>query len=470
LFRKGSDLYFDRFDGMAVTTNDFVACMEEVSGQDFTQFKRWYTQAGTPEISVRESFNAVTSEYKLTFEQTCKATPGQTEKLPFVIPVKMALLDDQGKELSLDCDGAFNQATQVLTLTEQETSVSFKGIAAKPVPSLFRDFSAPVRVQMDLSEHDLLVLAKSDGNTFNRFDAVQSIYLDSLLQLAKGSIEAAPALVDAVISSVLSDTSISYAVKASLLTLPAYQLLMDNITPIDAGALIKARELLKKHLATKYASSWAELTHQLASAEQYTFNSDEAGRRELQGLALNYWTLSGDDNAVNYAEALYRAAQNQTDRLNGLRAALESEDINRKNAILAHFYRHWHEDTQMIETWFSLQAGAEGTSVASIKELMAHEAFDMTNPNKVRSVLGAFATNFKTFHDEAGEGYAFLTQKISELNAINPQVAARFVSFLQNWKKFTPERSEKMKKALSSVISTEDLSPDVLEMVQKALA
>jgi aminopeptidase N len=469
-FRKASDLYFDRFDGMAVTTNDFVACMEDVSGLDFTQFKRWYTQSGTPEVAVSEMFDPSTHTYSLTFKQTCKPTPGQAEKDPFVIPVRMALLNESGDELEIKCDGNFNNDTQVLTITESEQTVTFSDLSEKPIASLFRDFSAPVRVSFDRPEHEQLILATKDTNAFNRFDAAQTVYQDTLFGLIDGSLSEVPAVVAHVVSAAVNDPNLSNAIKASLLTLPSYQLMVDNLDKIDPAKLASARDALKDHISSQFLEGWRILVHDLASADDYQFTAAEAGRRELQSLALNYWVNSGDGEAVNYAEALYRAAHNQTDRLCGLKAVLESGETQRQQSLIDHFYRHWKDDTQMIETWFALQAGSDGVKVAQLKELMAHEAFDMTNPNKVRSVLGGFAMNFKAFHDANGSGYQFISEQISALNGINPQIAARFVKTLENWKQFSPEYSDLMHEALASILSTDGISPDVLELTQKAMA
>ncbi|EAR10530.1 aminopeptidase N [Reinekea blandensis] len=470
LFRQGSDLYFERFDGMAVTTDDFVACMAEVSGQDFTQFKRWYTQAGTPQVDIEQAFDAQTNTYQLTFKQSCKPTPGQSEKQPFVIPVRMALLDQSGQELTIDCDGDFNADTQVLTLSQAETTVTFRGLSEAPVASLFRDFSAPVRVRFDRPEADVLLLATRDPNAFNRFDAIQQIYMDTILSLASGAFDRVPDAVNAVVEAALNDAELSHAIKATLLRLPTYPLLVDNSDTIDAQRLVAARDQLLNHLAVQYVDQWQSMTQSLASADPYRFDAAEAGRRELQGLSLQYWVKAGSDEALNYAEALYRAANNQTDRLNGLSAVLKSDDAGRKEALLVHYYRQWKDDTQMVENWLSLQTSATDVSVSQLKDLMQHEAFDLKNPNKVRSVLGGFAGNFKSFHDDTGEGYQFLAEQVATLNAINPQVAARFIKPLENWKRFSPERGEMMKSALSHILATEDLSPDVLEMAQKALA
>ena len=470
MFRKGSDLYFQRFDGQAATTDDFVACMAEVSGRDFSQFKRWYVQAGTPKVVVSEQFDANAGQYSLTFQQSCAPTPGQSEKLPFIIPVKMALLDHQGQPLSVKTDADYNADTEVLTLTEAETTVHFTGLTEKPVPSLFRDFSAPVRVQLALAEADQMVLAQRDPNAYNRFDAVQTIFLQSLITAVEQKQAQIPPVVRSVVSSILEDEQLSPALKANLLRLPSYPQLLDNLTVVVPAELVQARENLRDFIAREFATQWAQLTQALASAEDYQFNADEAGRRELQAIAMYYWVATGAPEAVTFAEALYRAANNQTDRLNGLSAVLESNDRDRKTMLLAHFYRQWSSDTQMVETWLSLQSSAAGVTLERIRELMAHEAFDLTNPNKVRRVLGGFAANFKQFHDTNGAGYQFIAEQIKALDQVNPQTAARFVTVLETWRKFAPAHAKQMQAALSDILTAESISPDVLEMTQKALA
>ncbi|MEJ2044336.1 MAG: aminopeptidase N [Reinekea sp.] len=468
-FRKGSDLYFERFDGQAVTTEDFVACMEEVSGQDLTQFKRWYMQAGTPKVSVTEHYDDAADRYSLTFKQICDPTPGQNEKLPFVIPVKMALLDQQGNELAINTDAAYNAATQVLILTDEETVVNFDGHSAKPIPSLFRDFSAPVRVSLAMSEADRLVLAQCDPNAYNRFDAIQTLYLQTLLDSIRYGRKQVPDIIRTIVDSTLKDTGLSYAIKANLLRLPSYQQLQDNLTEVDPIAVAEAREYLKQFIAQEFVSQWVRLTQDLSSAESYEFNAAEAGRRELQAVALSYWVASGAAEAITFGEALYRAANNQTDRLNGIRAVLDGSNDDRKQLLLSHFYRQWAGDTQMLETWLSLQGTSDRVTPEQIELLMQHEAFDITNPNKVRSLLGGYAGNFKQFHDAEGHGYQFLAEQIRRLNAINPQTAARLIKPLESWRRFVPAHSLKMEAALNYILETENLSADVLELTQKAL-
>ncbi|MBU2862343.1 aminopeptidase N [Reinekea forsetii] len=469
LFRQGTDLYFETFDGQAATTDDFIGCMEKVSGHDFTQFKRWYVQAGTPNVAVEESFDANAGQYKLTFTQSCRPTPNQPEKRPFVIPVKMALLSEQGEELPISCDGDFNSDTSVLLLKEATTVVTFSGLKTKPVASLFRDFSAPVTVDMALSDQDQMTLATKDSNAFNRTNALQSVFVEVIRQLNADIDSAIPESVDELIKATLGDDSLVDAVKAQMITLPSFAVLRTMFSPINAQALAFAREKLKRHIAVTFAEQWQQLANSLASAQPYEFNAAEAGRRALHGTAISYWVSSGQVEAINYAEALYRAADNQSDRLNGLQAVLSSDDQERSEKLLTHYYRQWKDDTQMVETWLALNAGQKSFDVAQANALMAHEAFDLTNPNKVRSVLGAFASNFEAFHAGEVGNYQFIAEQIVKLDQVNPQVAARFTKVLESWRVFTEDRGVPMKQALELIVSTDGLSPDVSELAMNAL-
>lgn len=472
-FRRGSDLYFERFDGQAVTTDDFVACMAEASGTDFTQFKRWYSQAGTPRVKVTGQFDSGSGEYRLTFSQSCPPTPGQEVKEPWVIPMKMGLLDGQGRDMPIETDGDYNPETQVLTLTEAETSVSFRNLGESPVPSLLRDFSAPVRLYFNYRDEELAFLATKDTNGFNRWDAIQQLYLNSILSMAAEirdgkSPGVSKSLLDAV-SAIAGDAGLSPAIRTAMLKLPGYAILKDAVDEVHIESLVAARKAVISAVASRYRDIWRSLTERLAGKGEYQFNADEAGRRSLQGLSLWYWVKAGDQSAYDYADELYRRATNQTDRGNALQAAMAGEDHSLQDELLGHFYEQWKGDTQMVEQWLSLQASAPGAKPSDIEKLMQHTAFDLKNPNKVRSVIGGFARNTEAFHDEAGEGYQVVSKVIGQLNAINPQIAARLVTLFSDWKRFEPGRRAMMETALKNILATPNLSSDVFEMAQRAL-
>jgi len=473
LFRKGSDLYFERFDGQAVTTDDFVACMEEVSGRDLTQFKRWYTQAGTPRVAVTDHFDSDTGEYRLTFRQSCPPTPGQREKDPFVIPIKMGLLDADGHDLPIRTDADYNPDTQVLTLTDTETQVVFTGLGEKPIPSLLRDFSAPVRLQFDYSDEQLAFLAKNDANGFNRWDAVQQLYLRAILGMSEDermgkNAQVPSALLDTV-ASIAGDTELTPAIRTAMLSLPGYAILKDAVDEIYIENLVAARKAVTSAIATRYRDIWRSLTEGLAARGDYEFSASEAGRRSLQGLALWYWLKSGDQAAFDFAADLYHHAGNQTDRGNALRAVLAGEDHALQDELLEHFYERWQDDTQMVEQWLSMQSSAPNIGAVDIENLMEHQAFDIKNPNKVRSVIAGFAVNVESFHDETGQGYELVADMIGRLNAINPQIAARLVTIFSDWKRFEPKRRAMMESTLKTILATPNLSPDVFEMTERAL-
>ncbi len=473
LFRQGSDLYFERFDGQAVTTDDFVACMEEVSGRDLTQFKRWYTQAGTPRVQVAEHFDSDTGEYELTFRQSCPATPGQSKKEPFVIPMKMGLLDTEGRDMPINTDADYNPDTQVLTLTQTESKVVFRGLTEKPIPSLLRDFSAPVRLRFDYRDEDLAFLAKNDANGFNRWDAIQQLYLRAILGMADDeyagkNAQVPSALLDTV-AAIAGDASLSPAIRAAMLTLPGYAILKDAVDEIRIEHLISARKAVINAVAVRYRDIWRSLTEGLIGKGEYRFDSSEAGRRSLQGLALWYWLKSGDQAAFDFAAELFHQATNQTDRANALKAVLAGEDHALQDELLEHFYERWQQDTQMVEQWLSMQASAPNIGAVDIEKLMEHPAFDIKNPNKVRSVIASFAMNVESFHDKTGQGYELVADMISRLNGINPQIAARLVTIFSDWKRFEPKRRAMMEGTLKTILATPNLSPDVFEMTERAL-
>lgn len=469
-FRRGTDRYFADHDGQAATTEDFIAAMEAESGADLTQFKRWYTQAGTPLVRVTADYDSDQQRLRLEFQQSCVPTPGQPEKLPFVIPIQMALLNDAGRELPIACDGDFNPETSVLTLSAATTVVTFTGLAQRPVASLFRDFSAPVRVEYELAPHEQLLLASKDPNLFNRFDATQELYLAAIQALLAGTSLQRASAVYQLVQAIIEDDLLSPALQAALLRLPPYARLVDNFSAVDPKALVAAVEQLQAFIGQEFATHWSTLTKALASVAPYHFDAAEAGRRELQATALKYWVYSGDPAAVDYGEALYRAADNQQDRLNGLQAVLASEDPLRVDALLAHYYRQWQHDGQMVESWLQLQTTAPSANYQTIRQLLEHEAFDITHPNRVRAVIEGYASNFKAFHDSAGQGYQLVAELITQIDEFNARLAARFVKCIENWRRFNRPHQELMKAALQRVLAAKALSPDVLEVAEKALA
>jgi aminopeptidase N len=493
LFRKGSDLYFDTFDGQAVTTEDFVACMAKVSGLDLSQFQVWYEQASTPDVNVTDQFDAETGVYSLTFEQSCKASAECKHKKPYMIPVKLGLIDAEGNDLELtSSDTAFNKDTSVFTLTAKAQTLEFTGLTAKPLPSLFRDFSAPINLKFDYSPEQLAFLLAHDSNSFNRWQAGQTLMLnlietdvDDLVSgngLSAFSIEA----IEAVFTKILADDRLDAAMKAMLLTLPSEatiaahtaskppyaaegekELLAHKINPIEIAAVHKS---IVKQLAKSLAPQWKALFEANQSEQEYKFEFSQVAQRSLKNLALSYWVESGDKTAMDAAKNIYHTALNHTDRSAAMNVLVNNADTALKQSIIDDFYQMWSSDTQMVEQWLAMQASASNANAETIKTLMQHPAFEMGNPNKIRSVVGGFsARNAKNFHHVDGRGYELLADIVIELNVKNPQIASRLVTPLTQWARYNEHCAEKMKAALTRIKAEKDLSPDLFEVVSKSL-
>ena len=361
-----------------------------------------------------------------------------------MIPVKLGLLGADGNDLPIHTSANYNAGTEVLTLADETTEVVFTGVSERPVPSLLRDFSAPVKLSFGYSDEQLAFLAANDANGFNRWDALQQLYLRAILSMATehraGRSMTPPSVLVETVANVAGDASLSHAIRASMLTLPGYAILKDAVDVVYIDDLIAARKHLVKTLATRYRDIWRSLTEKLSSEAPYEFNAEESGRRQLQGLSLWYWLKAGDQAAFDFAAQLYASATNQTDRSNALRAVLAGDAEALQQSLLSDFYEHWQSDTQMVEQWLTMQAGTPGMTVTGIETLMQHPAFDIKNPNKVRSVIVGFAMNTESFHDARGEGYALLAKVVQQLNALNPQLAARLVTLLSDWKRYDADR------------------------------
>lgn len=481
-FRKGSDLYFERHDGQAVTTDDFVAAMQDASGIDLTQFKRWYDQGGTPVVSVSSEFDQKQGVFTLHIKQSCPPTPGQPEKLPFHIPFAFGLLDDQGRDLPLFLsEDAFRNSTGeasttcILNLTETEQSFSFYGVTKCPTPSLLRNFSAPVRLRYEYSPEQLRFLMANDSDGFNRWDAGQRLAVSTLQSLV-GDIQAGrecllePGLVDAY-RALLRDETLDPALLAKMLTLPSENYLIELADVADVDAIHFAREFVRNELTQALRSELAELYRVNNTRKPYQPSADDIAQRALKNTALNLLLGAGDETALDWAKAQFAEANNMTDRSAALVAIVNSPFSGEADAALTSFYDDWKTDVQVIEQWLAIQAGSHAYgSLDKVQQLLDHEAFDMGNPNKVRSVIGVFCNqNIAHFHQPDGAGYAFLADKILYLNQRNPQIASRLATPLIRWRKYGENRQQLMKAQLQRILASADLSKDVYEVVAKAL-
>ncbi|MGF2686338.1 aminopeptidase N [Marinobacter sp. DUT-3] len=474
LFRKGSDLYFERHDGQAVTTDDFVSAMEDASGRDLSQFRLWYVQAGTPVLNVSDHYDDAAGTYSLTIKQSIPDTPGQQGKQPQHIPFALGLLDSNGQDMPLTLAGenGDSPSERVLELTDASHTFEFPGVSERPVPSLLRHFSAPVRVAYPWTREQLLFLMSHDTDGFNRWDAGQRLAVDVIQSLvdAEGDADIEPRLV-AAYRQLLSDESLDQALVAKMMQLPSEAYLIELADSPDVPAIHQARERVLAHLAGELRQDLLACYQRHAADGSYGLSPEEIAGRSLRNTALAWLLHIDDEQGRDLAMDQFREADNMTDRLGALRALVNSGFVQEREQALENFYRQFSADPQVVEQWFSVQSSSPATgSLEQIRQLMTHEAFDWKNPNKVRSVIGVFAgQNLSAFHAADGSGYRFLAEQVCRLDDSNPQIAARLVTPLTRWKKFAPVHGDQMKVALEQIRDKKGLSRDVYEVVHKSL-
>jgi aminopeptidase N len=470
-FSKGLNLYFQRHDGHAVTTDDFLAAMSDANGRDLGQFRRWYTQAGTPVVSAKEQYEAAAQRYTLTLRQNTPPTPGQPEKKPMHIPLAVGLIDPEGHDVPLDRSGA---TTRVLDLTEAEQSFTFEGVPAEPVLSLNRNFSAPVRLQLPLDRHQRAFLMRHDRDPFNRWEAGQQ-YATELLQEMTVALQRSqtpkvdPGFIEAM-RSLLTDEQTDPAFRALAGIPPREGVLADEMENADPASIHIARELLRQQIAEGLRDELLALYLDNRSNAPFSPDAEGAGRRALKNMALGYLSLLDEDELQALAVTQYRDADNMTDRMAAL-AVLGERPGEAREAALADFHDRFRDDPVTIDKWLSVQARSSlPDTLARITSLLDHPVFSLKVPNRVRALIGSFsAGNPYRFHEPDGNGYRFLADRVVELDPINPLVAARLVGQLARWRRYDPGRQAKMKAELRRIFDAKDLSRDVCEIVSKAL-
>ena len=480
-FRKGSDLYFERHDGQAVTCDDFIKAMEDANGADLSQFKRWYSQAGTPRLAVSEHYDAQQHTYSLTFAQSCPATPDKIEKLPFVIPVELGLLDAGGSEIALQLAGeaAASGTSRVLSVTEAEQTFTFVGINEKPLPSLLRGFSAPVKLSFDYSRDQLMFLMQHDSDGFNRWDAGQQLAVQVLQELIAQHQRGEALVMDQrlveALRTVLGNEQLDQAMVAEMLSLPGEAYLTEISDVADVEAIHVAREFARKQLADSlFDALWTryQANREVSKATPYVAEAEHFARRALQNIALSYLMLSGKPQVLAAALEQFEHSDNMTERLTALAVLVNSPYEAEKAAALASFAEQFKDNPLVMDQWFSVQAGSTlPGGLQRVRELMQHPAFTIKSPNKVRAPVGAFAgQNLINFHAADGSGYRFLADLVIELNGFNPQIASRQLAPLTRWRKYDAARQALMKAELERIRSSGELSSDVFEVVSKSLA
>ncbi len=476
-FRKGTDLYFSRHDGQAVTIDDFVKAMEDANGVDFSRFKLWYSQAGTPEIHVSRSYDPGAKRFTLTLRQTCPPTPGQPEKKPFHIPLAVGLLGNDGKDLPLQLEGedAAVLGTRVLQLKKSEETFVFTGIPQEPVPSLLRGFSAPVKLRMDVSDRERLFLMANDGDEFNRWDAGQQLAVTRIMAIVRDcqrgkALSLDRAFIDAFKKTLKSDMP-DRAFQAYALTLPSETYLADFMDVIDPTAIHEARRFAVTTLARELKDIFRNVYAGNVETGPYRIDRESISRRSLKNLCLAYLTELNDGDGRKLCIEQYRTANNMTDTMAAL-VSLANNDCPEREEALAAFYEKWKNDPLVLDKWLSIQATSRlADTLETVKALTKHPAFNIKNPNKVRALIGAFAqANPVRFHDPAGAGYEFLADYVIAIDPMNPQIAARLVSAFTLWRKYDVTRQALMKAQLERILNTPKLSKDVYEIASKSLA
>lgn len=480
-FRKGSDLYFERHDGQAVTVDDFVKAMEDANGADLTQFKRWYSQAGTPRLAVSEQYDAATKTYSLTFRQSCPPTPGQSEKLAFVIPVSLGLLDGQGNEIDLRLQDEESSVgtTRVLAVDQPEQTFTFVDVPEQPLPSLLRGFSAPVKLDFPYSRDQLMFLMQHDSDGFNRWEAGQQLSVQVLQEMI-GQHQRGEALqldqrLVAALRSQLEDESLDQAMVAEMLSLPSEAYLTEISDVADVDAIHAARDFARQSIATAlFDLFWKryQANREVSRQTPYIAEAGHFARRALQNIALSYLMLSGKPEVVAACVEQFEQADNMTERLTALAVLVNSGFEAERDKALASFAEHFKDNPLVLDQWFSVQAGnTQPGGLERIEHLMQHPAFTLKNPNKVRALIGAFANqNLVNFHRADGAGYRFLADQVIVLNKLNPQIASRLLAPLTRWRKYDVGRQGLMKTELERILASGELSSDVYEVVSKSLA
>jgi len=480
-FRKGSDLYFERHDGQAVTTDDFIKAMEDANGVDLSQFKRWYSQAGTPRLEVSEAYDSAAQTYSLTFRQSCPATPDKAEKQPFVIPVELGLLDAQGNDLPLRLVGESAAAgtRRVLSVTEAEQTFTFEGISAKPLPSLLRGFSAPVKLSFPYDRDQLMFLMQHDSDGFNRWEAGQQLSVQVLQELI-GQHQRGEALkldqrLITALGTVLANEALDAAMVAEMLSLPGEAYLTEISQVADVDAIHAAREFARQQIAAQlFDALWAryQANREVSRNTAYVAAAEHFARRSLQNIALSYLMQSGKPQVLEATLEQFDQCDNMTERLTALAVLVNSPFEAERAKALESFAEHFKDNPLVMDQWFSVQAAsALPGGLARVKALMQHPAFTLKNPNKVRALIGAFAgQNLVNFHAADGSGYRFLADLVIELNALNPQIASRQLAPLTRWRKYDDARQALMKGELERILASGALSSDVYEVVSKSLA
>ena len=474
-FRKGCDCYFERHDGQAVTCDDFVSAMEAANGQDLSQFRRWYSQAGTPVINITESYRPDEKTLALTIKQHCPPTPGQQTKEPLHIPITVGLIDKHGKAVTCSLQGSATKSDEVtLQLTAAEQTFTFTGLAEKPVASILRNFSAPVKMTMDRSLDELAFLLSYDSDTFNRWEAGQllsgQIITGLIADVQQGrTLQLSPIIITAF-KQVLAQSWDDLSYFSLLLGLPSEGYLAEQMQVVDVEAIHIAREFVVHTLAEELHPELEALYLDNHRDESGQFDAGAIGRRRIKNMCLGFLSRLEDEKNKQWSEQQFKSANNMTDQIAAL-ANIVNFPHPAKQECLESFYQKWQQEALVIDKWFAIQASSPmPDAFATVTSLTAHPAFDLATPNRVRAVIGSFTqANPLHFHTINGQGYEFLADHVIALDILNPQVASRMLGPLTSWRRFDPARQHLMKTQLERVMNSPSISRDVYEVASKSL-
>ncbi len=473
-FRKGCDLYFERHDGQAVTCDDFVSAMEAANGKDLSQFRLWYSQAGTPMVQVEENYDHDKQTLTLNIKQSCPPTPGQQSKTPMMIPITLGFIDNGGKPVAckLENHEPCNETTLLLTGAEQR--FVFNGLSEKPVVSILRNFSAPVKLVMDRSLEELAFLLSYDNDTFNRWEAGQQLAGQVIAELIADvqhnrTLDLDPIILTAF-KKVLAQPWDDLSYFSLLLSLPSEIYLAEQMPVIDPEAVHKAREFVVSTLASRLQPELESLYQENHRDESGQFDTLAIGRRRIKNISLSYLSRLENERIQQWAEAQFHTANNMTDQVAAL-ADIVNYKHPAQTECLATFYQKWQSEALVIDKWFAIQSASPASGTfANVVALTAHPAFDLANPNRVRAVIGSFSQgNPVRFHANNGQGYEFLAEQVIALNSLNPQVASRMLGPLSSWRRFDEERQNLMKTQLEHIMNSPNISRDVFEVASKSL-
>ena len=477
-FYKGMNIYFDRYDGQAVTINEFVQAMHDASQIDLDQFKLWYTQAGTPILDISSDYDPKTKVYTLSVKQSCKNWSGKLKNKPFHIPIKLGLVGSKtGNALKFSYLGN-NLDEVVLNLQEEEQKFILGDVSELPIPSLLRDFSAPVKINYPYSDGELLFLLANDHNEFNRWEASQKYFTNLLLKLTNDFENHKPLkLLESLskaVQSVLNNQNLDKSFVVNAITLPTEKNIYNQLVVIDPEAVFEAKKFITQMLGKELQADWLALYNKLNAEllqKKYSLSKDDFDARALKNICLMYINRGDADLGSRLAEEQLNKADNLTDRIAALRILFNSKDDAVYHKAVEEFYNKWHMQELVVAKWLMLQALSERPdTLKRVRELTKHPAFDIKTPNKVRSLFGALAENNTVFHAADGSGYNFYADFVLELDPINHEVAARLVKAFDSWRKFEPKRRALMRTALQKIKNQPGLSDNVREIVEKILA